>query len=235
MAAPLLRTLWAAVLGEGGLGGLVRRGLLVFAGVTILQFSAANLRDAVRWAPVELECEAWLEAPGTVRWVTVTGCRLDLALAVRRNLKGLFASPDGGPRTALTLELFLPVASSPEHEMPPRAVVATTDPELLKTVDELGALPIAEVDAFIEAHREALVSRLMPARLSGYVEPVVSLAGRRALASLEAPEAVVLEQDRQPERANALFGLAVALALLTGAVWGPLARVRGALSGDWAP
>jgi hypothetical protein len=226
--ASRLGTLRAAVLGDSGASGLLRRVLLLLLGGFLLEFSAANLREAVRWAPVELDCEDWLEAPGTARWVSLTGCRLDLAMAARRNLKGFFAQADGGRVRGRTLELFLPVASSPEHEAPPRAVVSTGDPVLLGTVDELGALPVEQVDAFIEAHREVLISRLKPERLTGYVEPVVPWSAREALRSLDAPGAVVLDQGREPERANALFGLVVALALLAVACWGPAARLWAA-------
>lgn len=215
------------VLGEGGVRGLVQGALMLALGGVILSISWADLREALRRGPEERSCEGWLDAPAEARWVALTGCRLDLALAARRNLKGLLPLPDGGRAPTRTLELFLPVSASEEREVPIRAVVATSDPALLGAVDELAAQPVEAVDAFIAAHRELLESRLRPARLVGYVEPLASWPARRALQSLEAPGAVVLVQDREPERANALFSLAVALALIAWPLWGPLRRLLG--------
>jgi hypothetical protein len=213
------------VLGEGRVRGLVQAVLMLALGGTILTISWADLREALRRGPVERDCAGWLEAPSEARWVALSGCRLDLALAARRNLKGFLPQSDGGRAPTRTLELFLPVSASEEREVPIRAVVATSDPALLSTVDELAALPVEAVDAFVDAHRELLESRLKPARLQGYVEPLAAWSARKALQSLEAPGAVVLVQDREPERANALFSLGVALALIVWPLWGPLSRL----------
>lgn len=208
-----------------GARGLVMGALMLLLGGAILQLSWVDLREALRPGPVELGCAQWLEAPTRARWVALSGCHLDLALAARRNFKWTAPLPDGGRGLGRTLELFLPVSATDEREAPLRAVVATGDAALLAALDELAVLPVAEVDPFIDAHRELLEGRLKPARLTGYVEPLASWSSRKALQSLEAPGAVVLVQDREPERANALFSLAVALALLVYPLWGPVRRL----------
>jgi hypothetical protein len=161
----------------------------------------------------------------------LTGCRLDLASASSRTWKGWSWLPDGGVDHR-NLELFLPISATSEREVPPRAVVATTDTELLGMMDELSKLPVAGVEPFIDAHRASLEAHLKPAPLTGYVEPIASLASQAALKTMMAEDAVVLEQNREPQRANAIFGAVLGtLLFLTGAVrlW---LRVRTARSAE---
>jgi hypothetical protein len=206
---------------EGGPRRLVTPLVVLALGVGALAMSLIDLGAAIH-GPTALGCDEWLTSPGQARWVSLTGCRLDLAQAARRSWRGWWFSTDGGGRTPRTLELFLPVSASDEREEPPRAVVASTDAELLTVVDQLAKVPPSEVDAFIESHRATLEEKLAPPRLTGYVEPIASLASRTALKTLGV-ECVVLEQGRQPPLANAIFGVLVGIAM---ALWALLPFVR---------
>lgn len=221
---------WARVryvlLGEGSPRRLVGTVLLLAVGVGLIDLSARDLREALHWRPRELTCEQWLGSPLEARWVSLSGCRLDLASAASRTWKGWAPPVDGGVRGGRTLELFLPISASEVRETPPRAVVATTDSELLGVIDALARVSPAEVDAFVEAHRATLEGKLKPERLVGYVEPVASLASRSALKTLVLEGAVVLEQGREPARANAVFGALVGLVMLLAALWPIASRVR---------
>ena len=208
-------TFWRRVLADGGVSSLTGGALLLAVGVLFVVLSLGDLREAVRLEPVGDTCEHWLDEPLEARWVTLTGCRLDLASASSRTWKGWSWLPDGGIDHK-NLELFLPMAASDEREVPPRAVVATTDAELLSLMDELARLPVEKVEGFIDEHRAALEAHLKPAVLTGYVEPIASIASKAALKTMMAEGAVVLEQDRRPQRANAIFGAVLGVLLVLG-------------------
>ena len=196
---------------EDGWGGASGTLLLLGFGFFILFVSVADLREAARVKPEERTCAAWLADPSGARWVTLTGCRLDLGEAASRKWKGWRSLKDGGVSGQRYLELFVPlfVGSAPPPE--PRAVLATTDKELLALMDGIDLLPPEEVEVYLQAHASSFDALLSPKTLTGYVEPVRSMAARSALNVLTAEDAVVLEQGRQPPRANALFGLVVGL------------------------
>lgn len=206
------------VLADGGISSLFGGATLLIIGALFLALSVSDLKEALRFEPGTDTCAHWLDAPLETRWVTLSGCRLDLASASNRTWKGWSWLPDGGVDHR-NLELFLPMAASDEREVPVRAVVATTDAELLRLIDELSRLPVEEVDAFIDKNRAELEAHLKPAQLTGYVEPIASMASQAALKTMDAEGAVVLEQNRQPQRANAIFGGVLGVLLvLAGAV-----------------
>jgi hypothetical protein len=213
------------VVGDGGSGVLV--GTLVFlaAGLGLVYISAVDLREAMRPAPVAMTCEEWLREPARARWVTLTGCRLDLTAAVARQWKGWVARRDGGIADRRNLEMFMPVVADAAEitEDSPAAVVATTDKELLKLMDDLAKLPVEEVDAFLAEHRATIESKVAPAELTGYVEAVTSTESRAALRMMLAEGTIVLEQNRAPRRANAFFGALLGFCAL---VWALLPIVR---------
>jgi hypothetical protein len=216
----------SVLVGEGQLRRVANTLILLVLGLGLIRFSAQDLGEALHWGPRELSCEAWLDAPLETRWVSLTGCRLDLSSAASRTYKGWLPPVDGGVAGPRTLELFLPVSASEVRETPPRVVVSTSDRELLDVVDALARVPQPEVDAFIEAHRSTLEEKLKPSHLVGYVEPVASLASRSALKSMMIERAVVLEQDRAPPKANAIFGVLVGMVMLLVALWPIFNRIR---------
>ena len=142
----------------------------------------------------------------------MVGCKLDLAQAASRKWKGWRSMKDGGVSGAHYMELFIPIFTGEAPSGPPRGVLASTDKELLTMMDAIDRLGSPEeVEAYLLANTTAMQKLLEPRALTGYVEPVKSVAARSALGVLTAEDAVVLEEGRQPPRANALFGLIVGL------------------------
>lgn len=206
---------WKRVLGaEEGWGGAAGTLLLLGFGLFVLFISVADLREAARLEPVERDCAQWLKDPSGPRWVRLTGCQLDLASAASRRWKGFVSLKDGGVSGDRFLELFVPIVAGERSEERPRAVLATSDKALLEQVNTINHLPPEQVTAYLEAQQLELQALVMPKALTGYVEPVKSLAARSALGVLTAADAVVLEQDRQPRRANAVFGVLIGLAFV---------------------
>lgn len=210
---------WKRVLGaEEGWGAAAGTLMLLGFGLFVLFISVADLREAARLAPVERACDEWLANPAGPRWVQLTGCKLDLASAASRRWKGFVSIKDGGVSGERFLELFVPIVAGETSEERPRAVLATSEKALLDQVNAINKLPPEQVTAWLEQHQVELQSLVMPKVLRGYVEPVKSLAARSALGVLTADDAVVLEQDRQPRRANAVFGVLIGLAFVAFAV-----------------
>ena len=197
---------------ENGWGGAMGTVLLLGFGLFVLFISVADLREAARIKPVERGCTEWLADPSGASWVTLSGCKLDLTEAASRKWKGWRSLRDGGVSGEHYMELFIPLFTGDEPVVPPRGVVATTDKELLTLMDGIDRLANPdEVEAYLQLNQAAIEKLLEPRTLTGYVEPVKSVAARSALGVLTADDAVVLEQGRQPPRMNALFGLVVGL------------------------
>lgn len=210
-----------------GLATAVGPWLIALVGIGFIWLGLSDVTQALRTHPADGTCAEFLAHPDQgPRWVRLTGCRIDLPAAATRRWTGWWPSRDGGA-TGKTLELFIPLSAigQPLAE-PPQAVVATTDKRLLELVDEVQRLETFEkVDAFIIEHQAELESTLAPQYLTGYIESVPSSASNTALGVMTAPNAVVLEQGREPQRLNSvcmlLFGLAVAL-------WGLMPVIRRA-------
>lgn len=203
---------------EDGWGAATGTLLLLGFGLFVLFVSVADLREAARLKPEERSCESWLADPSGAKWVTLVGCKLDLGEAASRKWKGWRSVKDGGVVGAKYLELFVPLYAGSTTSDRPRAVLATTDKELLALLDAIDQVPPEEVGGFLQAHRADFEKLLEPKTLTGYVEPVKSLAARTALDTLSDDGAVVLEQGRQPARMNAVFGLLVGLVCVALAV-----------------
>lgn len=183
---------------ENGWGGAAGTLLLLGAGLALLLVSVADLREAARLKPEERGCAEWLADPSGPRWVTLVGCKLDLSAAASRMWKGWRSVKDGGVSGEHHLELFVPIFAGDAPVVPPRGVLATTDQPLIDLMDGL--------------------DRFEPKTLTGYVVPGKSLAARSALSAITAEDAVVLQQGRQPPRANALLGLVMGLIAVALAV-----------------
>ncbi|MFZ5441689.1 MAG: hypothetical protein ACOZQL_16930 [Myxococcota bacterium] len=211
----MLKRLLGAEDGWGAALGLL---LLLGFGLFILFISVADLREAARSTPEERTCEAWLRDPSGARWVTLTGCRLHLAEAVSRRWKGWLGLRDGGVSGAHHLELFVPlyVGDTPTERV--SGVLATSSPALLGLLDGIDRLPPQEVEGYLQAHAAEFEAVLSPPKLTGYVEPVKSIAAVTALGYLTTDEAVVLQEGRGPRRANSIFGLFVGLLCVGAAV-----------------
>jgi hypothetical protein len=210
MALSLKRLLGA----EDGWGAAVGTLLMLGFGLFVLFVSVADLKEASRLQPVERGCSEWVADPSGPRWVKLVGCKLDFASAATRKWRGFVSLTDGGTSAERYLELFVPIVAGDVPDDPPRAVLATTDPATLDLMNGIEKLAPEAVGAYLEANREKIEAIVEPKVLVGYVEPVKSTAARSALGVLTAKDAVVLEQGRQPPRANALFGLIIGLACI---------------------
>lgn len=193
-----------------------------------LGLAALGLIDlsSVVTGPRAMSCADFLAAPRSARWVSLSGCRLELMGAATRRFKGWKAPRDGGPALgARNLELFIPLGvmgSTPRLESP--VLVSTDDKELLGLVDQLSALQDEEaVETFIDDHAPALEASLAPPTLTGYVEAFDSFSSRTAKGVLEEEGSLVLRQGRAPETTQSLCSLTLGLAL---AAWAFLPMVR---------
>ncbi len=215
------------IMGDGSLSNALGPVLFVGAGLLLLYMGFVDIREALRLAPERVACADFLRTPNSHgRWVSLTGCRLDLATSASRRWNGWLP---GQARDAgvggKTLEMFIPLAEkdAPADDVP-HVVVATTDKHLLGLIDQLQQLEAPEaVEAFVLAHEAEFDQVLGPEPLVGYAEPLGSSASRAALSVLMAQDAVVLEQNREPQRANALCSVLLGMALIMWGVW-PLAR-----------
>lgn len=197
---------------ENGWGGAMGTLLMLGFGLFVLFISVADLREASRIKPVERGCTEWLADPSGARWVSLVGCKLDLTEAASRKWKGSRSMRDGGVSGEHSMELLIPIFVGDAPVSPLRGVVATTDKELLTLMDGIDRLGSPEeVEAYLAINKATMEKFLEPKTLTGYVEPVKSVAAWSALGVITAEDAVVLEQGRQPPRMNALFGLIVGL------------------------
>lgn len=199
--------------------------LLLSVGLGFFLLGTADLFAAVA-GPKTFGCAEFLADPTQARWVTLTGCRLELPGAAQRHFKGwLSTKPDGGSSPGRSLELFIPLGVLGTAPTGSAAVlVATADPALLSLVDQLARLPDeAALDAFVDAHAAEFEASLAPKELTGYIEPVTSVASRTARSVLENPASVVLQQGRQPAGGKSLCSVLLGFAL---AVWALLPVMR---------
>jgi hypothetical protein len=186
--------------------------MLLGLGMYLLFISVSDLQEAARLAPVVRPCNDWLQAPEGPRWVTLTGCKLNLEQAASRKWKGWRSVRDGGVSGEKLLELYVPFLSEGQSATTPvHALLATTDVRLIQFLTDLEPLSPAEIEKTMDLRSAELELLLNPPELTGYVEPVPSMGARSAMRVLTAEDAVVLEQGRDPPRANAVFGLVVGL------------------------
>jgi hypothetical protein len=211
------------LLGTGGAASLIPTVLLLSTGVVLTFNGIHDIRLAVASVPQRMPCQTFIDAPQTARWVTLTGCRLDLNAATTRRWRGWWNRTDGGSSTR-HLELFIPLSAvgSPQPETP-RVVLATMDPKVLSLVETIDRLPPEDVDAFIDTNAAHIESVLAPPELSASVAAFTAWGARPALRSLLAEDAVVLEQGREPQRVQSLCSLLLGLSLMLFALW-PVAR-----------
>jgi hypothetical protein len=212
--------------GNGGPGSLVGTLLQLFVGLAFVLISAPDLAVMLQPGPTPLRCQRFVEDPSQARWVSLTGCRLELPSAASRRFAGLNPFAGDAGTGARYLELFVPltpVEDTTGLPVKPTVVLATSDPALLKVMDTLARLPEDEAAAFVQAHATELRSLVEPETLTGFVRPLKSRAAQSALEVLGAEAAVVVEQNREPVRRNAIFGIVAGLLLMAWALY-PLVR-----------
>ncbi len=140
---------------ENGWGGAAGTLLLLVFGAFFVVVNVAGLSDAARVKPVERPCAEWLANSSGVKWVALTGCKLDVTQA--RSEAGRVLVPiyvDG---------------------MTSRATLSSTDTELIALKDSLAALPVEEAKTFMSTHGAAA----QPQSLTGYFESGVLMQGKQ--------------------------------------------------------
>jgi hypothetical protein len=91
---------------ENGWGGAAGTLLLLGFGAVLLVFGVAGLRDAARVKPEERVCADWLANPSGAKWVTLTGCTLDVAQARAEEGRVLVPIAGGGLLSTTDTELL---------------------------------------------------------------------------------------------------------------------------------
>ncbi len=196
---------------------VVSVGLVSLAGA--LGVMGLSVLESTPDEPVTVDCAKWLAHPSKYGpWVRLKHCRLDAGDAVSRRWR--YLEKDRPKRTMVLFLPVLPASATERGEI--RAVLATRDPELLAFVDELGSLPVHQATRFLEENAEAMNARLVPPTLSGLVRSEPPDEAHEALAKLEAPSALVLEEGRAPDASDAhveLGAAAVFVALAIGVLF----------------
>lgn len=140
---------------ENGWGGAAGTLLLLVFGAFFLVVNIAGLSDAARVKPVERPCAEWLTNSSGVKWVTLTGCKLDVTQARAENGRVLVPIYVDG--------------------MTSRATLSSTDTELIALKDSVAALSAEDAKAFMATHGAAAE----PKAISGYFESDVLMQDKQ--------------------------------------------------------
>jgi hypothetical protein len=132
---------------QHGWGGAIGTLLLLGFGAFFVVVSVAGLRDAARVKPEERTCGDL----GGSKWVTLTGCKLDVTQARVENGR-----------------VLVPITGSD-------LTLSTADTELIALKDSLAALPAEEAKTFLSTHG----APAEPKTITGYVESGVLVQGKQ--------------------------------------------------------
>lgn len=182
--------------GELGWAGAVGTLLLAGFGLVLVVLGALDLRSVAVPKPEERGCPEWLADAKGPRWVALSGCRVQVA-----------------PVRTLGARRFVGLG---ERGGAP-VLLEVTEPGLVALVEKLGALPAAEVGAYVAAHAVDFEALLAPTVVSGWVAP---LEGEPEPV---APGAWVLVQGAQPPRGQVVLRVLVGIVALA-VVLRPLGR-----------
>ena len=136
---------------ENGWGGAIGTLLLLGLGAVFVVMGIVGLRDAARLKPEEHACAEWLTSSSGTRWVTLTGCKLDVTQA----------RAEGG-------RVLVPMIGG-------EVTLSTTDTELIALKDSLAGLGADEAKTFLSTHGAAAE----PKTLTGYLESGVLVQGKQ--------------------------------------------------------
>jgi hypothetical protein len=140
---------------ENGWGGAAGTLLLLVFGAFFVIVGVAGMSDAARVKPMERTCAEWLTNSSGAKWVTLTGCKLDVTQA---------RSEDG----RVLVPIFVDGMTS-------RSMLSTQDTELIALKDSLATLPAEEAKTFLSTHGLAA----QPQVLTGYFESGVLMQGKQ--------------------------------------------------------
>lgn len=172
--------------------------MLVFVCVIILLFGmgAQGIYTAVKnRKPVVMSCEDFSRIKPKAAWLALTNCTIDLSSAAYQTLKY--------QNVEVPSELFIPVRSASEKEpVKDTILLATRDPELMKTLREMESQPSqAELKDWIARNADRVFIRR---NVKGLVQFGVELDAqqKRKLAKLQhnlAPGFIILDEGKRPE------------------------------------
>lgn len=177
--------------GDLGWGGAVGTLLLAGFGLVLVVLGVLDLRHVAVAKPAELDCAAWLADGAGPRWVTLTGCQVQVApvrVAGARRLVTLGAR--GGEPVLLEV----------------------TEPALAEVVTKLAGLPAAELAAYVAAHAADFDELVTPKVVTGWAAPLDGAVEPAA------PGAWVLVQGAQPPRGQVVLRLLVGIVALAMAL-----------------
>jgi hypothetical protein len=140
---------------ENGWGGAMGTLLLLGFGAFFLGVSVVGLQDAARVKPEERTCAEWLASSSGAKWVTLSGCRLDVTQA----------RAEGG-------RVLVPIFAA---DISSHAMLSSTDTELITLKDSVAALSAEEAKTFMSAHGAAAE----PKTITGLVESGVLMQGKQ--------------------------------------------------------
>jgi hypothetical protein len=185
---------------------------LVFAGIILLLcglgvqgiYTALKNRN-----PISMSCEDYARTKPKTAWLAITNCVLDLNDACYATLKY--------QNVEVPTELFIPVRSANSKErMKDNILLATRDPELMKTLRELESLPSkAKLEAWLTRNANRL---LVHRDVKGLVQFGVEMKTqeRRKIAQLQenlTPDFIILDEGKKPELKHSIGFLALAAVL----------------------
>jgi len=182
--------------------------MLVFACVIILLFGmgAQGIYTAMKnRKPVVMSWEDFSRLKPKAAWLTLTNCTIDLSSASYQTLRY--------QNVEIPSELFIPVRSASEKEpVKDTILLATRDPELMKTVREMESQPsLEELKEWIARNTGRVFMRR---DVQGLVQFGVELdrGEKRKLAKLQinlAPDFIILEEGKRPEITQSIGYLAL--------------------------
>ena len=182
--------------------------MLVFACVIILLFGmgAQGIYTAAKnRKPVVMSWEDFSRLKPKAAWLAITNCTIDLSSAAYQTLRY--------QNVEVPSELFIPVRSASEKEpVKDTILLATRDPELMKTVREMESQPSREeLKEWIARNTDRVFMRR---DVKGLVQFGVELDGgeKRKLAKLQnnlAPDFIILEEGKRPQITQSIGYLAL--------------------------
>jgi hypothetical protein len=145
--------------------------------------------------PVVMSCEEFARTRPRTVWLALTNCTIDLTTAAYQTLRYRNVEMPSG--------LFIPVRSASEKEpVKDTVLLATRDPELMKTLHEMESQPSQEA---VKEWVARNVDRVFQRRdVKGLVQFGVELDSRQRskLARLQkdlAPDFIILDDGKKPE------------------------------------
>lgn len=190
--------------------------MLVFACIIVALFAMGAQGIYTAWKnrrPVIMSCEDYARTKPKTAWLALTNCALDLNSAAFETLRY--------QNVEIPSQLFIPVRSFSEKEpVKDSVVLATRDPELMKTLREMLSQPRGELRDWLARNADRVYVRR---EVRGLVQFGVELKSeqRRKLARLQdnlAPDFIILEDGKKPDAKQSIGFLGLGTLMLVVSV-----------------